>query len=136
MGAFLNFRYVARRSDNKQILGNNSLAEYLSERLECSVDEAKVLMIKHPALRNKSMKKMKEILDFLFSQGFKPLQICRVPKILLHSVETTKQRLKELQQYGKHLDSLYLLTKSKKQYMQCLEGLVKGKTNNKTKSTK
>lgn len=114
-------------------MGNNSLAEYLSERLQCSVEEAKVLMHKHPALQNKSMKKMKEILDFLFSQGFKPSQICRVPKILLHSVETTKQRLKELEPFGKHLDSLYLLTKSKKQYMQYFESLVK--TSNKAKST-
>lgn len=123
---------MARRIDNKQILGNNSLAEYLSERLECSVEEAKFLMHKHPALQNKSMKKMKEILDFLFAQGFKPSQICRVPKILLHSVETTKQRLQQLELYGKHLDSLYLLTKSKKQYMQHLESLIK--TSSKTKS--
>lgn len=109
------------------------MAEYLSERLDCSVEEAKVLMNKQPALQNKSMKKMKEILDFLFAEGFKPSQICRVPKILLHSVETTKQRLKELEPYGKHLDSLYLLTKSKKQYMQHLEALIK--TSNKAKSS-
>lgn len=125
---------MARRADNKNILGSNSLAEYLSERLQCSVNEAKFLMNKHPALQNKSMKKTKEILDFLFAQGFKPSQICRVPKILLHSVETTKQRLKELEPYGKHLDSLYLLTKSKKQYTQCLEMLVK--SSNKTKLLK
>lgn len=97
------------------------------------MEEAKMLMYKHPALQNKSMKKMKEILDFLFAQGFKPLQICRVPKILLHSVETTKQRLKELEPYGKHLDSLYMLTKSRKQYMQHFEALVK--TSNKAKSS-
>lgn len=80
------------------------------------------------------MKKMNEILDFLFAQGFKPSQICRVPKILLHSVETTKQRLKELKPYGKYLDSLYLLTKSKKQYMQCFEALIKASSKGKCES--
>lgn len=72
------------------------------------------------------MKKMKEIIDFLFAQGFQPPQICRVPKIFLHSVETMKKRLKELEPYGRHLDSLYMLTKSKKQYTQFLETLEKG----------
>lgn len=133
-GNYFTLRYATRRTDKKQILGDNSLAEYLSERLECSVEEAKMLMNKHPALQNKSMKKMNEILDFLFAQGFKSSQICRVPKILLHSVETTKQRLKELKPYGKYLDSLYLLTKSKKQYMQCFEALVKASGKAKTES--
>lgn len=127
------FRYATRRVDKKEILGDNSLAEYLSEKLECSVEEAKLLINKHPALQNKSMKKMSEIFDFLFAQGFQPKHIYKIPKILLHSVETTKQRLKELEAYGKSLDSLYVLTKSKKQYMQYFESLVK--SNKKTKKS-
>lgn len=122
---FRTSRYVKRRIDNKQILGNNSVTEYLAERLNCTVEEAKVLISKQPALEKKRMKKIKEVLDFLFAQGFQPYQICRVPKILLHSVETTKKRLKELEPYGRHLDSLYVMTKSKKQYMQFYETLVK-----------
>lgn len=103
------------------------MTEYLAERLQCSVEDAKVLVCKQPALESKSMKKIKEVLDFLFEQGFQPFQIYRVPKILLHSVETTKKRLKELEPYGRHLDSLYAMTKSKKQYMQFYETLVKSR---------
>lgn len=117
--------YVKRRSENKLILGNYTLAEYLSERLDCSVDEAKGLMVKMPALMNKSMKKMDEIIDFLYSQGFRPYHICRVPKILLHSVQTTSKRIRELEKQGMTMDSLHMLTKSQKQYMQFYEALVK-----------
>lgn len=127
-------RYIQRRSDNKSILGDNSLAEYLSERLHCSLEQSKVILTKHRALANKQMKKLKEIIDFLYEYGFTPLHIVRHPKILLHSVETTKKRLNELQAQSVQLDSLYILTKSQKQYMNYYENLIK--TNkNKTQET-
>lgn len=77
---------------------------------------------------------MNEMIEFLFQHGFKPIHICRVPKILLHGVETTRKRLKELEAKGMQLDSLYILTKSQRQYMQYYESL--GKTGkNKLKNT-
>ncbi|KAJ8951185.1 hypothetical protein NQ314_007725 [Rhamnusium bicolor] len=121
--------YVKRRSDTKLILGDNSLAEYLSERLECTEEVAKYLISKLPALQSKSLKKMNEMIDFLFAHGFKPIHICRVPKILLHSVDTTRNRLRELEAQGMHLDTLYILTKSQKQYMQYYESLTKSNKN-------
>ncbi|KAJ8949593.1 hypothetical protein NQ317_007847 [Molorchus minor] len=87
---------LKERSDTKLILGDNSLAEYLSERLQCPEEVAKYLISKQPALQNKSLTKMNEMIDFLYKQGFQPIHMRRVPKILLHSVETTKKRLKEL----------------------------------------
>lgn len=120
---------MKRRSENKQILGDNTLAEYISLRLDCTVDQAKALMVKLPALKNKSMKKLQDIIDFLYSEGFKPYHICRVPKILLHSVETTRKRIRELEKQGMKMDSLHMLTKSQKQYMQYYEALVKGNKN-------
>ncbi|KAG5889013.1 hypothetical protein JTB14_033942 [Gonioctena quinquepunctata] len=120
--------YVKRRTDNKSILGNNSLVEYLSERLECTEEVAKYIITKQPALQNKRLKKMNEIIDFLLLYGFKPIQICRTPKILLHSVETIKKRLKEMEALGMQLDTLYVLTKSQKQYNQVLETLIANKS--------
>ncbi|XP_018578179.1 transcription termination factor, mitochondrial [Anoplophora glabripennis] len=126
--------YIRRRSDNKLILGDSSLTQYLSERLECTEEVAKYIISKQPALQNKSLKKMNEMIEFLFKHGFKPIHICRIPKILLHGVETTRKRLKELEATGMQLDSLYLLTKSQRQYLQYYELLVKsGK--NKLKNT-
>lgn len=76
---------------------------------------------------------MQEIIDFLCSQGYKPIHICRAPKILLHSVETTRNRLKDLEAQGIKLDSLHILTKSHKQFMHFYENLIK--TNKKKNST-
>lgn len=89
------------------------------------MEQAKNLIAKHPALKNKSLTKMQEIIDFLLIKGFKPIHIYRVPKILLHSVKTTQARLKELENQNVQLDSLYLLTKSQKQFKQYCEILVK-----------
>ncbi|EFA03770.2 hypothetical protein TcasGA2_TC013881 [Tribolium castaneum] len=63
--------YIQRRSDNKSILGNSSLAEYLSERLKCSVEVANYMIIKQPALQNKSLKKLKELIDLLYAEVWK-----------------------------------------------------------------
>lgn len=91
------------------------------------MEQAALLISKQPAIKNKSMKRVKETLDFLFSEGFKPHHICRSPKILMHSVETMKARLTELKPYGKELDSLYMLTKSKRQFTQFVESLEKSR---------
>ncbi|XP_065163916.1 transcription termination factor, mitochondrial [Atheta coriaria] len=122
-------RYIQRRSDNKLVLGDNTQVEYLSNQLQCTSEEAKALTLKLPALESKSMKKMKEIIDFLYAEGFKPYHIRRVPKILLHSVQTTKKRIRELERQGVKMDSLYMLTKSQRQYMQYYQALVKSNAN-------
>lgn len=72
------------------------------------------------------------MIDFLYNQGFSPIHIIKVPKILLHSVETTRKRLLELEALGFKVDSLSVLTKSQKQYMMYYENLVKC---NKSKNT-
>ncbi|XP_023012057.2 mitochondrial transcription termination factor [Leptinotarsa decemlineata] len=122
--------YIQRKSEKKTILGENSLVEYLSERLECSVPVAKSVILKQPALQNKSLKKMNEIIDFLLNNGFKPVHICRTPKILLHRVETIEKRLKEMEDLGIQTDALYVLTKSQKQYMQIIESYLANKNKN------
>ncbi|CAH0557011.1 unnamed protein product [Brassicogethes aeneus] len=117
--------YIKRRVDNKSVLGEFSLAQYLSKRLNCTEPMAQYLIQKHPALESKSLIKMEEIINFLYNQGFKPKHIRNCPKILLHSVETTKNRLKQLEAQGMFLESLSVLTKSQKQYLTFYDGLVK-----------
>lgn len=72
---------------------------------------------------------MKEIIDFLYNDGYTPIHIVRNPKILLHSVETTRKRLKELEEQGVKVESLHILTKSQKQYMNYYDSLVKSSKN-------
>ncbi|XP_057657393.1 transcription termination factor, mitochondrial [Diorhabda carinulata] len=114
--------YAKRRSDNKEILGEKeSLVEYLSEKLECSQDISRYLIFKQPALQKKSLRKIEVMIEFLLQKGFTPRHICKTPKILLHSVDTVKKRIKEIETNNIHLDSLVMLTKSQRQYMHFLE---------------
>lgn len=108
-------------------MGSHSLIEYLSEKLDCSDEQVKFLLTKLPALKTKRMKKIQEMLDFLYTKGFKPIHVYRMPKILLHSVTTIRKRLTEIEKENIELDSLYMLTKSQKQYKQYYEALVRSK---------
>lgn len=126
------YKRIKRESDNRDILGENSVAEYLSERLKCSENVAKNVIRKQPALQTKSLLKMNEMIDCLYKHGFTASQICRFPKVLLHSTKTANNRIKELNAIGTKPDSLYILTKSQKQYMQYIETLTKAKVKVKT----
>lgn len=59
---------------------------------------------------------MKETMDYLFEQGYTPGHICRVPRILVHSLETTKSRMNQLKRFGFFPPSLAILCKSKRDY--------------------
>lgn len=114
------FSCIRRTSDNQLILGEKSFVEFLSQRLQCSQELVKHIIFKHPAIENKRLKKINEMIDFLMCNGFKPYHICRTPKILLHSVDTIRARLKLIQEEGKQLNSLSICTKSNKQFMNYL----------------
>lgn len=92
------------------------MEDYLSKRLECTVENAKYLTEKYPALEKMNISKMKVIMDYLFQQGYTPGHICRVPRILIHSLETTKSRLIQLKHLGYVPPSLAILCKSKRDY--------------------
>lgn len=115
------FSSIKRKSDNKSILGKKSFIEYLSQKLQCTQELAKYIISKHPAIQNTSLKKINKIVDFLLCNGFNTVHVCRTPKILLHSSDTIKARLKVLEDQGTQLNSLTVLTKSKKQFLQFLD---------------
>lgn len=122
------FRHIKRETDNRDILGKNSVAQYLSQKLCCNENLAQSLIIRQPQLKTKSLSKITNMINLLYGHGYKPAQICKVPKILLHSYKTTEVRLKQLTALGEKPDSLYVLTKSQKQYQLHIENL--GKSNN------
>ncbi|KAL3282919.1 hypothetical protein HHI36_006077 [Cryptolaemus montrouzieri] len=120
--------YARRRTDNREILGNDSLVEYLSKKLECTEAQAKYLIDRIPALTTKKLRTLSDIINFLYSKGFEPYHIIRVPKILVHSVETIKSRLEQLEKAGVRVESLYIFIKTQKQFIHYFETLVKKKT--------
>lgn len=114
--------------ENRKILGSNSTVdEYLSKRLECSLENAKYLTEKYPAIRKMSILKMKEILDYLYEQSYMPMHVYRVPRILVHSQETTKARIQQLKELGFLPPSLAIFCKSKRDFDKILKIYAKRK---------
>lgn len=123
-------RHIQKETDNRNILGDYSAAEYLSFKLNCSESVVDFIINKHQQLKSTSVLKLCQTIDFLYKYGFTSQQICRIPKILLHSTKTTEKRIKELTSVGVSLRqiNLYVLTKSQKQYMQYFESMIKNKS--------
>ncbi|CAH1133984.1 unnamed protein product [Ceutorhynchus assimilis] len=68
-------KHIRRQSENRVILGENSLVQYLSKKLHCGEANAKSLIRKHPQLQHKSLSKMNLMIDLLCKQGFNEDQI-------------------------------------------------------------
>ncbi|XP_055711272.1 transcription termination factor, mitochondrial [Phlebotomus papatasi] len=103
---------------HRALLGSNeSTLEYLSERLGYDLETMRYITSKHPAVLRVRMTKIKEILDFLLlEEGFTTHDIAQVPRILCHSLETTRTRLAELKGYGCVPSTLVILCRSQREY--------------------
>ena len=115
--------------EKKSILGENeSVPEYLSDRLGYDMEIIEYMMKKHPLMVTVRVKKLKEILDYLLDEmHFSPLQIVQSPKVLSHSLDTTKARLEELKAVGYTLTSLSNLCKSKREFQKVIDNWKKHK---------
>lgn len=109
-------RFMKRASSKQKTLGELSLEEYISQRLDCSVSEIKEIIDREPQLQKTSVLKIKKILDFLFSSGFSPSHILAgLPRVANRRIETIHSRLQEMNQEGLP-PTLYVLCKSKREY--------------------
>ncbi|XP_061387405.1 transcription termination factor, mitochondrial [Musca vetustissima] len=111
--------------DDLEILGDRTPAEYVGDRLGFTAEQAMCIMNKHPQVKSVRMTKIKEVLDYLLNEAkFTRHEIAQVPRILCHSLETTKQRMEELKQYGCRPSSLVILCKSKREYSKFLNAWI------------
>jgi hypothetical protein len=108
----------------KELLGESSVVEYLSQQLQCDIETVEYLSSKYPSILRVHVSKLKEVFDFVYAEGYTPQHVCQVPRILFHSLETTKSRLSELRGMGYNPHTLMALCKSKRQYTQFTEQLI------------
>ncbi|XP_037708749.1 transcription termination factor, mitochondrial [Drosophila subpulchrella] len=109
--------------DELKVLGEfSSVVEYLAHRLGFSASEAKVIMDKHPQVHTVRVTKIKEVLDYLLDEAkFTRFEIAQVPRILCHSLKTTKERMEELKSHGCRPSSLVILCRSRREYDKFLQ---------------
>ncbi|XP_059618352.1 transcription termination factor, mitochondrial [Phlebotomus argentipes] len=109
---------IQLQQENRALLGSNETTlDYLSERLGYDLETTKYIASKHPAVLRVRMTKVKEILDFLLLEaGYKPHDIAQVPRVLCHSLDTTKARLAELKEMGCVPSTLVIICKSQREF--------------------
>lgn len=84
-------RMATNRENNRLAMGHyKNVVDYLKERLDMTDSQTIVFSKKHPPVMHVKVAKLKEMIDFLYSEGFKPIQIYHTPRILCHSVVTIK----------------------------------------------
>ncbi|KAG5683268.1 hypothetical protein PVAND_012558 [Polypedilum vanderplanki] len=103
--------------DKKRLLGDNSVLEYIAQRLNCSVEEVYIMAERYPPVFKVRVGKVKAILDYLLNEEkFTPLEVLRVIRILGHSLKTTKLRLNELKALGCRPSTLTIVCRSQNEY--------------------
>lgn len=108
--------------ERKTLLGDKGVVEYLSERLGYEPELMKHMVQKNELVLKVRPAKIKEILDYLLiEEKYEAFHIARCLKILLHSLETTKMRMEELNSYGCRPTSLVIFCNSQKTYNEFLQ---------------
>lgn len=131
--------------DEKELLGDRTLVEYVADRLGYDVNTTKFVLDKHPAIYTVRVTKVrrlmliyldtinkfkspissqiKEILDYFLNESeFTANDVAQVPRILCHSLTTTRARLNELRSLGCKPSSLVIVCRSRNEYRKFIEG--------------
>ncbi|KAH8251167.1 hypothetical protein KR032_000749 [Drosophila birchii] len=109
--------------DELQVLGEfSSVVEYVAHRLGFSVSEAKSIMDRHPQVHTVRVTKIKEVIDYLIDEAkFTRFEVAQVPRVLCHSLKTTKKRIEELKSHGCRPTSLVIICRSRREYDKFLQ---------------
>lgn len=82
----------------------------------------KFIVDKHPQIYTVRAIRVKEILDyFLLESEYTANDVAQVPRILCHSLQTTRLRLDELRSLGCKPSSLVVVCKSANEYRKFIE---------------
>lgn len=85
------FRLSKNKENNRLALSPyQSVTDYICKRLGLTEIQVQIFANKHPPVMRVKVAKLKEVIDFLYSEGFTSQQIFNTPRILCHSLKTIK----------------------------------------------
>lgn len=104
--------------ENGELLGENeTIVEYFGKRLGFDRDVTNSIFLKCPSVKNVRVTKVKKVIDYLLEElDYTPHDIALNPRILMHSLQTTKKRMEQLHEIGCRPRSLIIVCKSQRQY--------------------
>ncbi|CAH1389438.1 unnamed protein product [Nezara viridula] len=119
------FHRLSQNKENNRLALSpyQSVTDYICKRLGLTETEVHVFARKHPPVMRVKVAKLKEVIDFLFSEGFTSRQIFNTPRILCHSLKTIQARLAQLKANNYKPYSLLVLCKSKIKFDDFLRNL-------------
>jgi len=82
------FRTIEIKQENRVVLNKDSTAQYLAKRLKVPEKTICYISSKYPTTLRVSPTKLKEILDFLLKEGYRPSHILSTPRVFTHSIST------------------------------------------------
>lgn len=88
--------------ENGALLGENeTIVEYFCMRLGFDRDFTNSIIMKTPSVKNVRITKVKKVIDYLLEElDYTPHDIALNPRVLMHSLQTTKKRMAQLQEIG------------------------------------
>ncbi|NP_001280396.1 uncharacterized protein LOC100165527 [Acyrthosiphon pisum] len=116
-------RTVEIKQENRVVLNKDSTAQYLAKRLKVPEKTIRYISSKYPTTLRVSPTKLKEILDFLLKEGYRPSHILSTPRVFTHSIFTLQERLTELRDLGGE-PTLTALCKNKTTYQELVNKLI------------
>jgi len=115
-------RSIEITTETKAIVGEKTIATYLSDRLKYDIATTEAIIHKEPKIRKARVTRLKEILDYLLDEaGFTAEDIAQTPRIFRLPLKTTRKRLEQLKSLGCRPQSLVIVCKSAKEYDKFLQ---------------
>ncbi|XP_055596410.1 uncharacterized protein LOC129746643 [Uranotaenia lowii] len=115
--------------ENGALLGENeTIVEYFQRRLGFDREITNSIFLKLPSVKNIRITKVKKVIDYLLEElDYLPQDIALNPRILMHSLTTTRKRMAQLQELGCRPSSLVVVCKSQVQYEKFIKDWIEAK---------
>lgn len=119
------FHRLSQNKENNRLALSpyQSVTDYICKRLGLTEIQVQLFASKHPPVMRVKVAKLKEVIDFLYSEGFTSQQIFNTPRILCHSLKTIKARLHQLKAINYKPYSLFILCKSNNKFNDFISNL-------------
>nr|XP_014286777.1 transcription termination factor, mitochondrial isoform X2 [Halyomorpha halys] len=87
------FQRLSQNKENNRLALSpfQSVKDYICKRLHLNESQVHSFAKRHPPVMRVKVAKLKEVIDFLYSEGFTSQQIFNTPRILCHSLKTIQQ---------------------------------------------
>ncbi|GAB0094434.1 Transcription termination factor, mitochondrial [Sergentomyia squamirostris] len=121
-------RFLKIFKANKEALGEEkSSLEYLCRRLDCDIETMRHFTSKCPVILRMKGTRIKKILDYLLDEeGFNPQDVVKTLRIFSFSLETIKNRTRELKKLGLEASILARISQGQEQYDKYLDRRICG----------